>query len=121
MFVGILSVVKQKETLNFWNYSFTFDLISTIFYISFIPCLFTCAVEVRSVWKKQFKYMAELTYPLFLIHVPLLPITVRGVGFCFGPLPQWVSVWMACFAAVIGSMIMLKIESICRKGFSSSR
>lgn len=108
---GVLAVVKQGSTLNYWNYSFSFDLLTSSFFAVLIPCLYVSVVNVANVWRGIIKFLSELTYPVFLIHVPVLAISVQGIGFCFGQLPYWVSAISAGVLSIIGSVLMLKIDS----------
>lgn len=115
---GVLAVVKQGSTLNYWNYSFSFDLLTSAFFAVLIPCLYVSVVEVSQIWRKLVEILSGLTYPVFLIHVPLLAISVHGIGFCFGQLPYWVSAITASVLSIAASLVMLKVESWCMKRHS---
>lgn len=108
---GILAVVKQASTLHYWNYSFSFDLLTSLFYAVLIPCLYVNTIDAANIWKKAAKYTSELTYPVFLIHVPLLSI-INYIGkIFFEQLPNWIPAVTAGIISIISAGIMMKIES----------
>lgn len=108
---GILAIIKQAATLHYWNYSFSFDLLTSSFYAVLIPCLYSNTFDVLGVWKKMAKYASELTYPVFLIHVPVLMILNYMAGISFAQLPYWITAITAGIVSIVSAGIMIKLES----------
>lgn len=106
----LLSIVKQGTTLHYWNYSFTFDLVTTLFYFILIPVLYVEEITLGEKCKSMLSYSAALTYPVFLIHVPLLAIAEQVMEFFLGGGAVWGCSVLAGIGTVAGSMILLKLE-----------
>lgn len=64
-------ILKQEADLNYWNYSLNFELLATLLYVLFIPGLFAIKCSVSERTGKWIAYAAVLTYPVYLIHVPV--------------------------------------------------
>ncbi len=65
----VLMVLKQNADLRGWNYSFSFDAITTIFYVIFIPGLYFAQTNISGRLSYLLAKGAALTYPVYLIHV----------------------------------------------------
>ncbi len=66
---GVLMVVKQVKQLNYWNYTFEFDVYTTLFFALLVPLLFVQTPRVSPRVSRSLAWMAALTYPIFLLHV----------------------------------------------------
>lgn len=64
-----LMVLKQSSDLHGWNYSFSFDALTTIFYVLLIPGLYFTHIKISPRLSYLLAKGAELTYPVYLIHV----------------------------------------------------
>ena len=62
-------VVKQKEHMQYWNYSFMFTLLSSLFMAILIPFIYNFRLKFTITWSRALTYIALLTYPIYLFHV----------------------------------------------------
>ena len=106
---GILMCVEQVEELNYWNYSFSFDFLTTCFYALLVPCLFafTCKAGVKT--SACVSYLALLTYPVFLFHVPVYKFTCDAIEL-YGYPEKWVYRVTAALVTVLFSALLMWAE-----------
>lgn len=71
-------MVKQAADLHFWNYTFDFDFIVVCMYSVLIPLIFSRNWKINEKVARLLSYLALLTYPIYLFHVPIY-ITFSGV------------------------------------------
>lgn len=64
-------LVKQIADLNFWNYTFDFDFIVVFLFSLLIPFLFSANWKINERVAHSISYLAILTYPIYLFHVPI--------------------------------------------------
>lgn len=62
-------VVKQKEHMQYWNYSFMLTLLSSLFMAILIPFIYNFRLKFTIAWSQTLTYIALLTYPIYLFHV----------------------------------------------------
>lgn len=103
---GILMFVEQVKELEYWNYTFYFDLLTCCFYALLIPCLFAFTCKVGSRTAASVSYLALLTYPVFLIHVPVYKFTCDAIEL-YGYPEKWVyRVSAAAVTILLSSLLM---------------
>lgn len=67
----VLVNVEQEKDLEFFNYTFPFDATVVVLYIVLIPSLGQLGAPASARWCKALAYLAALTYPVYLYHVPV--------------------------------------------------
>lgn len=99
---GIFMVIKQSTDLTLWNYTFCFDLLTSLLFAVLIPKLYLYRADCGKRISSATSYLAKLTYPMFLVHVLVykvfLNLTERYVGHGYN-----------CFIvtlSVVGSIIL---------------
>ncbi len=104
----VLMIVKQKEELHFWNYTFDFEVIVVLMFSLLIPLLHSRCVNVGERVGRALTYMALLTYPVYLVHVPLYLLCKGGLTVLFGEgLPNICHVVVTVLVMLVVSAIML--------------
>ncbi len=66
---GIFMVIKQVSDLQLWNYTFSFDLLTSLLFAVLIPKLYLYKADYGKRVSAVTSYLAQLTYPMFLVHV----------------------------------------------------
>ena len=107
---GILMFVEQVEDLVYWNYTFSFDLLTCCFYALLIPCLFAFTCQSGRKTSAAVSYMALLTYPVFLIHVPVYKFTCDAIEL-YGYPEKWVFRVSAAVVTVLLSSLLMWAEN----------
>lgn len=77
---SVLFVVKQYTTLECWNYTFVFDFACVILFSVLIPLLYDTRLNFTTQACKRIADLALLTYPVYLLHVPVCSIVLRFLG-----------------------------------------
>ena len=77
---SVLCIVKQYTTLEYWNYTFVFDFACVMLFSVLIPLLYGTRLNFTSQACKRIAYLALLTYPVYLLHVPVRSIVLRFLG-----------------------------------------
>lgn len=108
-------VLKQESHLGWFNYSLPFDLMSTFFFVLLIPCLYLAKIQCSDALAGKVSYLAALTYPVYLTHVPLLAMTTYFEEylpwFVKNPMPGYSSTAWAVLLTLIISVLLLKADS----------
>ena len=108
-------VLKQEKHLGWFNYSLPFDLMSTFFYVLLIPCLYLAKVQCSDALAGKVSYLAALTYPVYLTHVPLLAMTTYFEDslpwFVENPMPGYSSTAWAVVLTLVISVLLLKVDA----------
>lgn len=109
-FAAYLMLHKQQEYLKFWNFTFDFDMICVFMYSSLIPLMYSRRYFMPESIKKCLTRLSELTYPVYLLHVPLMGVSSfllslisDNINFCY---VAWVSVVMT----LVCSDILLRLQ-----------
>lgn len=109
----VLMSVLQKEELNYYNYTFSFDLLTTAFYCLLIPCLFAFGGVVNNAFSAFVNKAALLTYPVFLFHVPVYHFTCDAIETYYGYPEKWVFRSVAALVTLALSLLLLRLEKRC--------
>lgn len=101
---------KQAKDLNYWNYTFTFDFITTIYFAILVPLLYITKYKPTTITPYITK-LAILTYPVFLIHQ-----VVEGCcDFIANKLtdnpPYIIIALSAAFLSIAGAFVLLYIDN----------
>lgn len=75
-----LSVLKQETQLHYLNYTFGFEVITTVFFMLLIPIAYRGRIGGSMLLSTTLVRLAVLTYPIYLFHVPLLKITRDAIA-----------------------------------------
>ena len=67
--IGLLMVLKQDRDLNYLNYTFRFDVVTTLYCVPLVAGLYLWRFRVSQGLSRVLAYGAELTYPVFLLHM----------------------------------------------------
>lgn len=102
-----LMLLKQESQLHFFNYSIYFDLLTTAFYVLLIPCLYLLRLRWNERSTACVTYLAALTYPVYLVHVPLLYVVEHFVP--GGSAMQ--NALLATLATAVFSAVLLKADA----------
>lgn len=84
----ILMILKQGADLNYWNYTFEFDVLTTAFYLILVPGIYSLRIDLPRIWGALLYWGAVLTYPVFLVHVVARDVCARLIGKFFGVVPH---------------------------------
>lgn len=63
----LLMFTKQAKDLNYWNYTFSFDFITTVYFAILVPLLYITKNKTTIITPLITK-LSILTYPIYLIH-----------------------------------------------------
>ncbi|MBR5880005.1 MAG: hypothetical protein IKY91_10655, partial [Akkermansia sp.] len=74
--------------LNYWNYTFEFDVLTTAFYLILVPGIYSLRIDLPRIWGALLYWGAVLTYPVFLVHVVARDVCARLIGKFFGVVPH---------------------------------
>ncbi len=102
----VLSVVKQVKQLNYWNYTFEFDLYTTLFFALLVPLLFSQTPQVSPRVARGLAWCAALTYPVFLLHWAVY----HHCCFYVWWMPKWGFSLTAAAITVLLSALLLRLE-----------
>lgn len=120
LFVGVgvlLMFVEQKEALNYWNYTFEFDVITCLFFALLIPCLFAFDWQFRNKWTERINKAALLTYPVFLLHVPVFFFLCDVLEQADLYPPKAVNRILATILTLVVSVALMRLERYCMGRF----
>ncbi len=118
----VLMIVKQREELNFWNYTFDFEMIVVLMFSLLIPLLHSRCVNVGGRVGRALTYAALLTYPVYLIHVPFYLSCKGGLTVLFGEgLPNACLVIVTVLTMLVVSAIMLYVIKLLMEKLAESQ
>ena len=96
VFVGLgvaMMVLRQWKHFGCWNYTVDFDLLSVGFFAVLIPCIFCYRMAANHKAAVLLGHGALLTYPIFLLHIPVQTIVSCCLGVdVYAPVCQLYSV-----------------------------
>lgn len=95
--------------LHRWNYTFSFDLICTIFYIFLIPLLYQLKFTVSDRAATFIRYAAGLTYPFYLLHTAMLHAW-EGILPHLGSNSLQLMRILALLCTLIGALILTELQ-----------
>ncbi len=104
----VLMVVKQGSGLHHWNYTFDFDLLVTLFYALLIPLLYLQPCTLGSRVKKSLRLWSDMSYPVYLVHVPLYTICLQGLlkFYGVGVSQSVVALVAACMSLILARLML---------------
>ena len=102
-------IVKQAADLHFWNYTFDFDFAVVGMFCVLIPLLYSRAWNANEKLSRILSYLALLTYPVYLFHVPVLSVC-SGIQKRLLPDHAWLSALLAVIISIVVSDIALKLQ-----------
>lgn len=105
----VVIILKQKEQLHCWNYTFSFDVLCTIFFMLFIPLIYIVTFLFNHKTAVMITYVAELTYPIYLLHVPVFHSTARFMGKIGFP-NVILTTTLSVILSIIGALILLQLQ-----------
>lgn len=107
--LAVLALVKQSATLHNMNYTFCFDAVMVLIFMVLIPGLAKLK-QVRGVYLGNlFAFLASLTYPIYLYHVPVYRYVFNASGKILGYNIGDVAIGLtSAVATIILSVLSLK-------------
>lgn len=101
---GMVLIVVKYAT----KYTFSLELHSTLFYMLLIPflCLQPCTLGRRV--GKCLRMWSDLSYPVFLVHVPLHAICMRALSQFYGMNVSWETIALVatCMTLILARLML---------------
>lgn len=102
-------IVKQAADLHFWNYTFDFDVAVVGMFCALIPLLYSRSWSINDKLSQIISYLALLTYPIYLFHVPVLMVC-SGIQKRLLPDYAGLSILLAVIISIVVSDIALRLQ-----------
>lgn len=102
-------LVKQATDLNFWNYTFAFDFGVVFMFCMLIPLLFSTNWKLSERAACFISWLAILTYPIYLFHVPIYNACVIACS-KFGIPHNIIAVALSIPITLIASIFAMRIQ-----------
>jgi len=106
----ILMIVKQKLQLNYWNYTFSFTFLSSVLMACLIPLLYSTPIIVVNKIRERLVYFSLLTYPVYLIHVPVLWYISIFFDKMMGLQITWLNLSLSVVLTLVGASVLHNFE-----------
>ena len=115
--------LKQNSSLiDYWNYSFSFNFITSVFFAFLIPLLYGCRILFFKSLQSVLTYFALLTYPVYLFHVVVWQYVVVGFDKLFHVQSLKVTLPISVVVTLLLSVCCMYCENhFLRLRFSSSK
>lgn len=113
-------MLRQKEDLSYWNYTFEFDILAVTFYVILIPILYELKILGKRV-SQCIMLLAALSYPLYLFHDVLLLLTQMIIGKLTGTGYPTLCFIVAAFFSLAASFALLKAQQMFERRLSVSK
>lgn len=115
----LMMFLKQESDLKYWNYTFSFDLITIGFYVLFIPMLYQYRWDASPKIRSFITNLSDLTYPIFLCHVLMYQVCYKIMGDIFGdnclcPCPMAV---LATVVSIVFAFLLLLFQKKIQKRY----
>lgn len=76
-------LLRKIGVMEWWEYTFGFDVVTTLFFMVMVSCLYQVRVKLEQKFAQVLRIFAALTYPVFLVHAPILKVSQWFIGsFC---------------------------------------
>lgn len=106
----ITMFLKQGTHLCYWNYTFSFNLISSGFMAILIAFLYNKKEHFSHVTRKVLCYLSLLTYPVYLMHMIIFLYVSVIMKHIFGLSILCLNITMSIVCSIICAMTMLYVE-----------
>lgn len=103
----VLMIVKQESDIHWWNYTFHFDLLTTLFYMVLIPLLYLQPCVLSRKIGRGLRWCSDMTYPVYLVHVPAYTISLRTLQKFWGAGSNCVAALLAFCLTLLMAGLML--------------